>query len=376
MSRAPGQTSLVTGVTGLIGGALVLELLERTDDDVICLVRGTDDAHAHGRAITELSRAARLYGQDHLRPAIVTRVRGVAADVALDGCGVDAGSLPGHVDYVWHCAASLKYHERDRDEIRQHNVGGTRNVLRLARSLNARELDHVSTAYVAGTAIGRVLESPDLPDGCPNNAYEDSKREAESLLHGVDDLLVRVLRPSIVVGHSRTLGAATFSGIYTAADRLVRFRAEVDRLLPGHLADRPVMLRGRPDLLANLIPVDSVVGGAVDLHLAPAPAGVFHLASTAPPSVADVVTAITRGAELLDPVFTEDASMLSEVDQALDRGLSFQRPYMTQGKDFDCTRSMAWCRPGRLALPLSSRRLVQMIDHYFTVAEQPVKINS
>ena len=45
-------THFVTGATGLVGSAVVLELLQRTTDDVFCLVRpGSEDVTARLRSV-------------------------------------------------------------------------------------------------------------------------------------------------------------------------------------------------------------------------------------------------------------------------------------------------------------------------------------
>ena len=74
----------------------------------------------------------------------------------------------------------------------------TRNALALAHLLKVKALHYVSTAYVAGTVVGRVMEGA-LPATGFNNSYEKSKFEAEKLVRECG-IPYTIYRPSIIVG--------------------------------------------------------------------------------------------------------------------------------------------------------------------------------
>jgi nucleoside-diphosphate-sugar epimerase len=73
---------------------------------------------------------------------------------------------------------------------------------------------HISTAYVAGTHDGRFRER-DLSLGQSfNNAYEQSKFEAEHLVRSRTGLPFTILRPSIVVGDRHSGWTSAFNVLY------------------------------------------------------------------------------------------------------------------------------------------------------------------
>ena len=148
---------LVSGATGFVGGALVLELLRVTDEPVVCIVRASAQ-DPRQRLLTGLASAAAEYG---LPPGLVAdnqaRIHVTLGDITGP---VDAITLPNiAIGEVWHSAASLRYEDRDRNEILSTNVGGTRTILELTRRAGARTLNHISTAYVAGRMTGRIRGS-------------------------------------------------------------------------------------------------------------------------------------------------------------------------------------------------------------------------
>jgi thioester reductase-like protein len=205
---------LLTGATGFVGMELIARYLERSDRDLITLVRADDDAGARARIDAVLDD---LFGQraGHYR----ARVRAVASDVTAADLGLTAtvrDELAERTSTIVHSAASVSF-TLSLPEARGINTEGTRRMLELAKLANRRGgLDcygQVSTAFVAGDHAGRFSES-DLNVGQQfHNSYEQSKFESE-LLVAASDLPTRVMRPSIVVGERVSGWTAAFNVVY------------------------------------------------------------------------------------------------------------------------------------------------------------------
>ncbi|MEQ1570464.1 MAG: SDR family oxidoreductase [Myxococcota bacterium] len=353
---------LVTGATGFVGGALVLELLERTDDEIVVLVRS---ASAETRFRDGLRAAAMAYGRP-LAPRTLDRCRVLAGDLFQPGCGV--GAVTGRVEQVWHCAASLKYEDRYRDEIRSTNVDGTREVLALAERLGASWFNYVSTAYVAGRREGVILEAA-ATDGETNNAYEQSKVDAERLVAAATAFRTRIFRPSIVVGHQRTLAATTFSGFYGFARQLVQFRGMVNRTQAGLLDRTPLCIRLDPDARVNLVNVDVVAREAVHVGLYDPGGGFYHLTDPNPPTVGLAVRTIFESAGVREPVFVADGERLGWLDQKFDERLDFYGSYIRGDKQFDRARCDAALGGPRGNGAWTGERIASMARWYLGMLE-------
>ena len=248
--------TFITGATGFLGGEVLSRLLERSDDAVFALVRADDDDAAQAR----LDDAVRsLLGEADGR-AIAVR-----GDVCTPGLGLapeDRELLTGEVERIVHCAASVSF-TLGLDESRQINVEGTRRVLDLAAECDRLELlTHVSTAYVAGDHRGTFAES-DLNVGQRHrNPYEQTKFEAELLVRERSrDVPVQVVRPSIVVGDSRSGWTPAFNVVYGPLKALAR----------GHYRMLPLR-RGSP---LDIVPVDYVADAL--LAVPPTPGATWHL---------------------------------------------------------------------------------------------------
>jgi nucleoside-diphosphate-sugar epimerase len=355
---------LLTGATGLVGGAVVLELLDRTDDEVHTLVRGRWHGEAQRRLHETLAGLAVGYGRPDLVASVLSRTHAVVGDITADGCGVRATALP-CADEVWHCAASLRYEERHWAEIEAHNVQGTRNVLGLARRLGAGTFNHVSTAYVAGRQQGRILEEPAPDVAVANNAYERSKIEAERLVQDLrDDMRWRILRPSIVIGHSRTRHGVNWSGMYGFAASLVRFRRHTDRRLGTFLSHARLRLLAEPNIGGNVVPVDHVARNAVAIGLSDSPFAFFHLVNGQPPTVREGVETMMDLVGLRAPLWVDDRDGFTALDSALDAGMDFYRSYLNNGKTFDMRNTDSVCGAAASRVPLSRQDIGEYLLYY------------
>jgi nucleoside-diphosphate-sugar epimerase len=150
------------------------------------------------------------------------------------------------------------------DESRSVNVDGTRRMVELARSCRGLErFTYVSTAYVAGEP-GRLFREDELAVGQRfRNAYEQSKFEAElALRRDGAGLPLQILRPSIVVGDSRTGRTTTFNVLYGPLKAFAR----------GAIPAIPAR-RGAP---VDIVPVDYVADRVHELATR-GPDGTFHL---------------------------------------------------------------------------------------------------
>lgn len=253
---------LLSGATGFVGMEVLARYLERTDRELVVLVRGRDDAEAAGRLRTTLGT---LYGSED---AHAGRVRAVAADVERPGLGIEPGrraELAERVSEVIHSAASVSF-SLPLEESRSINVEGTRHMLEFAEQARAERFAYVSTAYVAGTHAGEFREDQLEVGQEFRNAYEQSKFEAERLVREHADVLpVQIFRPSIVVGERSGGWTASFNVLYAPLKAFVR----------GSLPFLPA--RGRSPV--DVVPVDYVADAIFELATGPIEenAETFHL---------------------------------------------------------------------------------------------------
>lgn len=338
-------THIVTGATGLVGGAITLELLRRTDALIVCPTRAHDTDP--GRRLHQALRAAaRGYGHgDTLDARIAARCRATPFDLTAPHCGVDPGRLPGGAQEFWHCAADLRYEDRHWEALRRTNVEGTRHAVGLARTLGCVTYNQVSTAYVAGRRSGVLREEP-AAERDANNRYEQSKIGGEAVAAGAADLRVRVLRPSVVIGHSVTKHVAGgLSGGYAVQERLVLLHRRLERA--GTAAEHRVRLRADPAVPLNLVPVDLVASDAVSLALACAPAGIYHLTHPAPLPLGRTIDKLCELVGLRPPRYCPDGPAFTGVDRLIERQTAFHQHYWKGAKVFDQSAL-------RAALPVSA----------------------
>lgn len=332
---------VLTGATGFVGNALVLELLASTDATLLCIVRAPADESADARLHSALLAACDAYGQEHLKPAVRARCRAVAGDLLAARCGVEPRLLSGADAFV-HCAASLQYRDRYRDEILQTNEQGTANALALVEAAGIPAVHYVSTAYVAGDREGAIPEAA-VPAGTrTNNVYEESKIRAEALVAAAPVATRQIVRPSVVIGHSRTFHATSFTGMYGFIRALWHANRVVEGRLGGLLRYRPLRFDFAADFELNLIPVDAVARVICGLLSTP-PRGLshYHVANVTPPAIGEAVALLCETLGLARPLFAVPEAELSSIDREVSRATRFYQSYLRYPKTFETAATEA-----------------------------------
>lgn len=354
---------LVTGATGFIGGALILELLAVTDNEIYCLVRAPKDSTAGARLHDTLVGAAAQYGAPELAGEIERRCHPLEGDITQPLGGIrDLTGL--RFDEVWHSAASLRHARRAAAEIELTNVQGTRHVLELGRRTRANVFNYLSTAYVAGRRTGLILEEPSPPGVHTNNLYEASKVITEGMVLDEGEMHTRVLRPSIVIGHSQTNVTFSSFGLYGALMHFIKFRDRVRSRLGAYLSHYRAQIFGDPDTPINFIPVDYVARNAVAISRSFSNKRVFHLCNDDPLTIRELMTVGFAFLGMREPEVVPSKVSFSSLDRALDDGLDFYASYFRFPKVFDRSHTDNACGIEASTCSVHGERLTKYLDWF------------
>jgi len=199
------QMNLVTGSTGLLGLQVMYELLLR-GEKVRGLKRASSDTRSVEQNFSSQPKGAELFRQ-------IEWVEGDVLDVdslmeAMTGC-----------KHVYHCAAIVSYHSKDRDEMYAVNVEGTANVVNVALELHLEKLCFVSSIAALGKAKNNswVHEDVEWTDSDFNTHYGITKNLSEmEVWRGIQEgLEAIVVNPGLIIGPGdfNRSSAALFSKI-------------------------------------------------------------------------------------------------------------------------------------------------------------------
>ena len=213
---------LLTGGTGFIGPFLIKSLLEQTRAKIYVLVRSSDDDQGRQRLRAAMDSMGPCSAG--LMQMFETRVIPICGDLGQANLGLsqDVWSfLASQMDAVFHNGATVNY-LFNYDRMRDANVMGTNEVLRLAFEGRPKEFNYVSTTFVFGWAVKSVLWETDFNQDMEllDFGYSQTKWVAEQVVADARSrgLSARIFRPALV-SPSVTGGGNNFD----IAVRLVAF---------------------------------------------------------------------------------------------------------------------------------------------------------
>ena len=327
--------NFITGGTGFVGSAIILELLHKTDQVIYCLARPNKTKSAEERLIPLLKDLTGKYGYDaSLLEKIDRNCRVVEGDLTDPELYDKIVSQVGEVRQFWHIAASLNYEERFRDEIYEINLEGTKRALKIAENIGVEYFNHFSTAYVAGKSTGLIKEEAIQNVAC-NNVYEISKIEAEREVLSATGFNTRIFRPSIVIGHSKTLYAFNFSGLYGFHRRVNQFVGMMQRVQQDYFDNHKVRIKADPNAFPNLVPVDFVAKHAVKAVLGNSPYKFHHLTNPSLTSTQEILDAVFTSVGVPVPEYVSDEKDFNSIDEKFNDKINFYTSYLTGQKMFD-----------------------------------------
>lgn len=182
---------LVTGATGILGRVIVLELLKR-GKNVRATKRPTSD-------LQEVEKSYRFYTENPSE--WFQKIEWL--DVDFEDIFSLKSALIG-ITEVYHCAARVSFHPKDRRAMYHTNIAGTRNLLFAIENSEVEKLCFVSsTAVLDGVnEKGEVTEDSNYNPKVDHSPYARSKHfsEMEVWRASAEGLNTVIINPGVIIG--------------------------------------------------------------------------------------------------------------------------------------------------------------------------------
>ncbi len=361
------NTVFITGATGNIGGKLLIRILDRDPDTkIVALVRGTSVEDAGSR----LRQALHLLAPEFDTALTGSRVRVICGDITEYHLGLSEAAfdrLATQITHIIHSAAAIQF-TLPAECARQVNFVGTVNVMQLAQRAaeigRLRGVAHISTAYVCGDRDGWIYENDSATPGRFSNTYEQTKFEAEQYVRTLMPTLpITILRPSVVVGDSRTGRTLAFNVLYSPL-RFI-YRGSIRALTCD------------PATPLDVVPLDYVAAAVHHIFFCTQTAGkTFHI--VAGPSEAPTVGSIVRhflhylGKNLGDrsdrapSLRTSNGEATTATPRTLQLMSAFD-PYLKVTRCFDNTNTLTALQGSGITLPSFTGYFDKLLDYCLSV---------
>jgi thioester reductase-like protein len=239
------------------------------------------------------------------------------------------------------------------------NVDGTKRVNEFVGTLKTlRRYNYISTCYVAGKREGEIRESELVHDAGFRNFYEETKYLAEIEVEALKGKLpVTILRPSVVIGDSKTGETVKYDGIY----HLIQYLRKAPTLLR-------VLNVGNDDVRLNLVPVDFVADAIAALARDRRADGkTVALADPNPLTTAQLFDVIAkdltgRKSEYKPPKWIIQNWLNTRVSPRLTGLPAHSVPYFFLSQTYDTTQAKLLLRPHNVSCPRFEKYVSNIID--------------
>ncbi|MEU8709901.1 thioester reductase domain-containing protein [Streptomyces sp. NPDC048565] len=300
------QEILLTGASGFLGAFLLRDLMRTTTARIHCLVRGAGEQEAYERLRAGLQWYRVWDSVDEDRLGVMV---GDLADERLGLTEERFDGLARTVDVIYHAGASVHW-LKPYEALRDANVYGTREVLRLAARHRTVPVHHVSTV---GVFEGPVTPGAPLRVTDPTGPYEAlpsgylrSKWVAEQVIGLARErgLPVSVHRVDVISGDRDNGACQTRDFVWLSLKGLLQAG-----LVPSGAEGR-----------FHLLPVDYVSAAILGVSTRPEGAGgTYHLFNRSSLRLSDCVRYLRRLGYRLDEAEPEQwrAAVRADRDNAL-----------------------------------------------------------
>jgi len=198
------ENILLTGVTGFVGVHLLFSLLETTNANIYCVIRGSEDIEIRNRFNQKLHKYKL---NAYVNERRIYLIKGDLSKPSLNLSSQRLDDLSKKIDIIYHCGAHV-HHVFPYEALKPTNVLGTVEIIKLAITHKVKPIYFISTV---GAAI-RLDKEGDISEDFPGEdiiqkpiGYYQTKWVSEKLLTNLKQMghPVSIFRLGRISGGSR-----------------------------------------------------------------------------------------------------------------------------------------------------------------------------
>ena len=268
---------------------------------------------------------------------------------------------------MFHCAADLNLGKDPEGKTYATNMNGTLNAVEAVKRFNIPRFQYVSTAYVAGTFAGRVMEDT-MPATGWINSYERSKFDAEKYVRENVGVPYTIYRPSIIVGRlsdGLIRKPLAFYRILEFLGRLKSHRCHKLGLPPNAPLKMRIRIKSKTSDRIYFVPVDYVQAAISRLFFKPVENKCYHITGESPVTTKDIEASVVQTLKVNGMKIVESADDLTPQEKMVQAMIGDLMPYFVSNITFDSSNVRAELGPEILDWKLDLAFLKRMAVSYY-----------